>query len=97
MPAPVAGRYKTAFTALFRALASFVQKMSDSPEMGPLGGERMLYYALMFLVLALIAGFFGFGGVAGTASTIAQVLFVIFLVALAVTAIANALRGKPPV
>ena len=38
-----------------------------------LGGVVMLYYALVFLILAVVAGFFGFGGVAGTATWIAQV------------------------
>jgi uncharacterized membrane protein YtjA (UPF0391 family) len=40
----------------------------------------MLYWTILFLIIALVAGFLGFGGVAGTAMGIAQVLFVIFLV-----------------
>jgi uncharacterized membrane protein YtjA (UPF0391 family) len=40
----------------------------------------MLYWALMFLVIALVAAVLGFGSLAGTASWIAQVLFVVFLV-----------------
>lgn len=40
----------------------------------------MLYYALVFLVVALITGALGFGGVAGTFASIAQVLFFLFLV-----------------
>ena len=40
----------------------------------------MLYYALLFLILAIVAGVLGFGRVAGTASWIAEVLFVVFLV-----------------
>ncbi len=40
----------------------------------------MLYWALVFLIVALVAAALGFGGVAGTASWIAQVLFVVFLV-----------------
>ena len=31
----------------------------------------MLHYALIFLVIALIAAFLGFGGIAGTAAMIA--------------------------
>ena len=50
----------------------------------------MLYYALLFLVLALIAGILGFGVIAGTAALIAKVLLVVFLVLL----IASLLRGK---
>ena len=40
----------------------------------------MLNYALMFLIVALLAGVLGFGVIAGTAATIAKVLFVVFLV-----------------
>ena len=40
----------------------------------------MLYYALIFLVVGLIAGALGVSGVAGVASQIAWVLFVIALV-----------------
>ncbi len=40
----------------------------------------MLYWAIMFFVVALIAAIFGFTGVAVAASGIAKLLFVIFLV-----------------
>jgi uncharacterized membrane protein YtjA (UPF0391 family) len=40
----------------------------------------MLYYALIFLVVALIAGALGVSGVASVATNIAYVLFVIALV-----------------
>ena len=40
----------------------------------------MLYWAFVFLVIALVAGLLGFGGIASTAAGIAQVLFFIFLV-----------------
>ena len=40
----------------------------------------MLYYALVFLLLALVAGFLGFGGVAFAAAGIAKILFGLFLV-----------------
>lgn len=42
----------------------------------------MLYWALLFFVVALIAGAFGFGGIASASASIAQVLFVIFLILL---------------
>jgi uncharacterized membrane protein YtjA (UPF0391 family) len=38
----------------------------------------MLYWALVFLVIALIAGAMGLGGVAGAATGIARVLFFVF-------------------
>lgn len=40
----------------------------------------MLHYALLFLVVALVAGVLGFGFVAGTAAYIAKILFIVFLV-----------------
>ena len=40
----------------------------------------MLSWAIIFLVIALIAGVLGFGVVAGTAAWIAKVLFVVFLI-----------------
>ncbi len=47
---------------------------------------NLLYYAVVFLVVALVAAFFGFGGVAGTAMEGARLLFwvaiVLFIIAL---------------
>ena len=40
----------------------------------------MLHYAVVFLIIALIAALFGFGVIASTAAGIAKVLFVVFLV-----------------
>ncbi len=40
----------------------------------------MLYYALVFLVIALVAALFGFGGIASASAGIAQILFFVFLV-----------------
>jgi uncharacterized membrane protein YtjA (UPF0391 family) len=40
----------------------------------------MLHYAVVFMVIALIAAVFGFGGIAASAVGIAKVLFMVFLV-----------------
>jgi len=40
----------------------------------------MLHYAIVFLVIALIAALFGFGGIAASAVGIAKVLFFVFIV-----------------
>ena len=53
----------------------------------------MLYYALMFLVIGLIAGALGISGVAGVASQIAWVLFLIGVVFL----IIHLITGRRPV
>jgi uncharacterized membrane protein YtjA (UPF0391 family) len=50
----------------------------------------MLRYALIFLVVAIIAGVLGFGTLSGTAAWIAKVLVVIFLILFVV----SLLRGK---
>jgi uncharacterized membrane protein YtjA (UPF0391 family) len=51
----------------------------------------MLYYALVFLVVGLIAGMFGVSGVSAIATQIAWVLFLIGIVLLVVHAVA----GRP--
>jgi uncharacterized membrane protein YtjA (UPF0391 family) len=58
--------------------------------------KAMLQWALMFLVLALIAGVLGFGGIAAISANIAQVLFVVFLILFLIAAAAHAFRGKAP-
>jgi uncharacterized membrane protein YtjA (UPF0391 family) len=40
----------------------------------------MLHYAIVFLIIALVAGLLGFTGAAGTFVGISKVLFVAFLV-----------------
>ena len=52
----------------------------------------MLYWALMFLVIALVAAVFGFGGIASTAAGMAQILFVIALVLFVVSLFAGFMR-----
>lgn len=44
------------------------------------GGEDMLGWAVVFLIIALVAAVFGFGGIAVAAAGIAKFLFFIFLV-----------------
>ena len=40
----------------------------------------MLYYAIVFLLVALAAAWLGFGALAGLAATVAKVLAVLFLI-----------------
>jgi uncharacterized membrane protein YtjA (UPF0391 family) len=53
----------------------------------------MLSWALMFLVIALIAALFGFTTVAGTSMAAAQVVFFVFLVLFVVSLIMG--RSRP--
>lgn len=49
----------------------------------------LLDWAVVFLVLALVAGVMGFGGIAKESAGIARILFVVFLVIYAVAFISN--------
>jgi uncharacterized membrane protein YtjA (UPF0391 family) len=54
----------------------------------------MLYWTLVFLVVALIAGLFGFGGIASASAGIAKLLFGIFIVLFLVSLVVGALRSR---
>lgn len=54
----------------------------------------MFQWALLFLVVAIIAGLLGFSGIAGTATNIAWLLFIVGLV-LAVIFFITGRRPKP--
>jgi uncharacterized membrane protein YtjA (UPF0391 family) len=54
----------------------------------------MLYYALAFFIVALIAAVFGFTGIAAGAAAIAKILFFIFLAVAAVTFIASLVQRR---
>jgi uncharacterized membrane protein YtjA (UPF0391 family) len=55
---------------------------------------NLFYYAVVFLIVALIAAFFGFGGVAGTAMDGARLLFWVALILFAVSIVAGAIRRR---
>ncbi len=52
----------------------------------------MLYYAVIFLVIALVAALFGFGGVAAGAVAIGKMLFIVFAVMALATFIYSLIR-----
>jgi uncharacterized membrane protein YtjA (UPF0391 family) len=54
----------------------------------------MLRWAVIFLVIAIIAAVLGFGAIAGTAAAIAKFLFWIFLVVCVVLFIAGLVAGR---
>jgi uncharacterized membrane protein YtjA (UPF0391 family) len=53
----------------------------------------MLYWTLVFLVIALIAGALGFGGIAETSAGIARILFAVFIVLFLASLLFGAFRG----
>lgn len=54
--------------------------------------DIMLYYALVFFIVALIAAVLGFGGVAVAAAGIAKILFYVFLALFIISLIAHGAR-----
>jgi uncharacterized membrane protein YtjA (UPF0391 family) len=56
----------------------------------------MLYWALVFFIIAIVAGLLGFGGIASAAGGIAQVLFFVFLVIFLVTLVMGLVGRRPP-
>lgn len=71
-----------------RVAATFTLSLEVEPSME----KVMLYWAVMFLVIALVAAVFGFGGIASTATGMAQILFVIALVLFVISLFAGLLR-----
>jgi uncharacterized membrane protein YtjA (UPF0391 family) len=56
------------------------RKNEANLESGEGGGIIMLRWAVIFLVIALVAALFGFTGIASAAAGIAKFLFFLFLV-----------------
>lgn len=52
----------------------------------------MLHYAVVFLVIAIVAAVLGFGGIAAGATEIAKILFFVFIVIAIVTFVIGLLR-----
>lgn len=58
----------------------------------------MLYWALVFFILSMVAAIFGFGGIASTTAEMAKVLFYIGLALFIITGVAGLFgrRRNPP-
>jgi uncharacterized membrane protein YtjA (UPF0391 family) len=59
-----------------------------------MGVGNLINWAVIFLIIALVAGLFGFGGLAGTAIGGAKLLFWVAIVLFLVSAIAGFLRRR---
>jgi uncharacterized membrane protein YtjA (UPF0391 family) len=55
----------------------------------------MLYYALVFFIVALVAALFGFGGIAAGAVEIAKILFFVFLILMVISLVVGLIRRGP--
>lgn len=53
---------------------------------------NLLHYAIVFLIVALVAAFLGFGGVAGTAMEGARILFWVAIVLFGISLVAGLIR-----
>ncbi|MGC9418914.1 MAG: DUF1328 domain-containing protein [Rhodovulum sp.] len=56
----------------------------------------MLQWALIFLLVALVAGVFGFGGIASASAGIAQILFFIFIALFVAALLFRLISGRAP-
>lgn len=54
----------------------------------------MLRWAVIFLIIALVAALFGFGGVASTAVGIAKILFFVFIVLFIISLVIGGFAAK---
>jgi uncharacterized membrane protein YtjA (UPF0391 family) len=88
---PENARHLSQASDLRRDPSNLNRELQAQPDTDPLsgwniitlayvGGDIMLYWALVFLVIAIIAALFGFGVIASAAAGIAKILFFIFLV-----------------
>jgi uncharacterized membrane protein YtjA (UPF0391 family) len=80
---------------VLRCTALPPHKFTTIPLQSLLDGEKesnMIYYALVFLIVGLVAGALGLFGVAAISSQIAWVLFLVGIVLLVVQLV----RGRPP-
>lgn len=55
----------------------------------------MLHMAIVFLIVALVAGVLGFGVVAGLSFEAAKILFFVFLVLAVLSLVGGAVRYRP--
>ena len=53
---------------------------------------NLLYWAVVFLIIALIAAFLGFGGVAGVATDGARLLFWVAIILVVLSFVGSTLR-----
>jgi uncharacterized membrane protein YtjA (UPF0391 family) len=60
------------------------------------GGFKMLYWALVFFLVAIIAALFGFTGISVAAAGIAKVLFFIFLILFVISLIFGVRSRRRP-
>jgi uncharacterized membrane protein YtjA (UPF0391 family) len=66
--------------------------LSSGIDMEDHMGGNLIYYAIIFLIVAIVAAALGFGGVAGTAISGAHLLLMVAVVFIVVGLLAGVLR-----
>lgn len=66
--------------------------LDETTELGIMNFGNFLHWAVVFLVVAIIAALLGFGGVAGTAMEGARMLFWVALVLLVISLVLGLIR-----
>jgi len=56
----------------------------------------MIGWAVLFLIVALIAAVLGFGGIAGFAVEIAKIIFFVAIILFLISAVVALVRGRAP-
>lgn len=56
----------------------------------------MLRWALIFILLAIVAGALGFFALAGVAAMLAKILLIVFVILLLVSLFSGGFRRRPP-
>lgn len=56
----------------------------------------MLYWAIVFLAVAIVAGIFGFTAIAGTSIWLAKVLFFVFVILFLISLLFGKRHPVPP-
>jgi uncharacterized membrane protein YtjA (UPF0391 family) len=69
-------------------------RLEHPPGCANYKGVDMLHYAVVFLIIALIAAVFGFGGIAAGAMGIAKILFFVFIILAIVAFVAFVAGGR---
>jgi len=77
-----------------RPYCAFLDREVEDKHAGevPVANFGLVHYAIIFLVVALIAAAVGFGGVAGVAMEGARLLFWVFIVLFVVSLLGGLLR-----
>jgi uncharacterized membrane protein YtjA (UPF0391 family) len=66
--------------------------LRTASEAVPITEMIMLNWAILFLIVALVAAVLGFGGIAGTAIGIAKIIFVVAIVLFLISAVMHLMR-----